>query len=126
MMPKAVSYTHLDVYKRQPVYNPFPYDGDQVFTAKVRQAVQMANEVAPNEYLPFSPWRAGKIALSELELMDTFGRYWPPDRVAELEDFTIQVTDTMPELAESAGQEMCIRDRCTPGHWRLTRPPNPG
>lgn len=94
-----------------PVYNPFPYDGDQVFTAKVRQAVQMANEVAPNEYLPFSPWRAGKIALSELELMDTFGRYWPPDRVAELEDFTIQVTDTMPELAESAGQDFAIPPR---------------
>jgi hypothetical protein len=41
-----------------PINNPFPHDNDDAFTAKVCAAVQTANKVAPNENLPFPPWRA--------------------------------------------------------------------
>lgn len=98
-----------------PVFNPFPYDGDHAFTDKVRAAVQTANTVAPGEHLPFSPWRAGKMALSELELLDNFGRYWPPDTLADLEAFHTHATETMPDVGEHAGREFAVPPRLAQG-----------
>lgn len=98
-----------------PVYNPFPLDSDDAFTAKVREAVQTANKVAPSEYLPFSPWRANKTAMSELELLDNWGRYWPPDLAPDLEDFTVQTTNTLPDVGETPGQEFAMPPRLAQG-----------
>ncbi len=98
-----------------PVYNPFPLDSDDAFTAKVREAVQTANQVAPNEYLPFSPWRASKTALSEMELLDNWGRYWPPDLAPELEDFAVQTTNTLPDVGENPGKEFAMPPRLAQG-----------
>lgn len=50
---------------------------DKSFTDKVKKAVQNANKVAPAEYLPFSPIRAGKMGIRQLSIVDNFGRFWP-------------------------------------------------
>jgi len=97
-----------------PVYNPFPHDDDQTFAARVRAAVQTANKVAPNENLPFSPWRAGKITLTELELLDNFGRYWPTDpdsRGTGLAEFPTLAADTLPDVGATPGQEFAVPPR---------------
>ena len=101
-----------------PINNPFPHDDDNDFTTQVRNAVQTANKVAPLEGLPFSPWRAGKIHLSELELIDNFGRYWPTtpgEEGASLADFPVQATDTMPNIGESTAKEFIIPPRLAQG-----------
>lgn len=101
-----------------PVYNPYPHDSDDAFTAQVRAAVQTANRVAPNENLPFSPWRAGKIALSKLELLDNFGRYWPDDpanRGRGLGEFATLAADTLPDVGADLGQEFAVPPRLAQG-----------
>ena len=97
-----------------PVSNPFPHDGDNAFTSAVRTAVQTANAVAPGENFPFSPWRAGKIALSGLELLDNFGRYWPNDdagRRADPADYMVHSSDTMRDVGAVPGKEFAIAPR---------------
>ncbi|CUS04284.2 protein of unknown function [Candidatus Promineifilum breve] len=94
-----------------PVYDPFPHDKDDAFAARVRAAVQTANRVAPSEDLPFSPWRAGKIALTRLELLDNFGRYWPNERATESWDFLVQASDSLPDAGDTPGKEFATPPR---------------
>ncbi|MCB0552518.1 MAG: hypothetical protein KDD02_03115 [Phaeodactylibacter sp.] len=49
----------------------------QGLAAKVRAAVQGQNLYSPDLDGAFSPFRAGKLSIMNLNLIDTFGRYWP-------------------------------------------------
>ncbi|MEM7572197.1 MAG: hypothetical protein AAF433_04835 [Bacteroidota bacterium] len=86
-----------------PVHNPLPYNGaaGKAFCAKVRQAVQQANRISPAEDFPFSPWRAGKLKVTNLNLVDNFGRVWPSADSKQLVNLPLQRPNTL-ALADSA------------------------
>ena len=102
-----------------PISNPVPLEEDSEFVIKVRQAVQTANTYASDEYLPFSPWRAGKLAINRLRLVDNFGRIVSPEESNG--SFPMIAADTM---ASSKGEptSVCIPPRLAQAarvnfHW---------
>ena len=56
---------------------PAVYQQTRDFTAKVRAAVQGQNFYSPDLDGAFCPIRAGKLSIMYLNLINTFGQYWP-------------------------------------------------
>ncbi|KAA3634236.1 MAG: hypothetical protein DWQ02_11745, partial [Bacteroidetes bacterium] len=92
-----------------------PAASDTTFTDKVRNAVQTANRISPNESLPFSPIRAGKLGIEELYLVDNFGRPWPPDKTVKLSDQPVIGPTTMTIPGKSDQKEVALPPRFAQG-----------
>ncbi|MDX1520681.1 MAG: hypothetical protein R3264_03560, partial [Anaerolineae bacterium] len=57
-----------------PVADPLGFEDYQPFAARVREAVQNFNRVAPQPTNDFNPIRTGHLQLTQLRLIDTFGQ----------------------------------------------------
>lgn len=61
------------------IADPEATDADsKSFAEQVRNAVQGQNIYSPMDGMPFSPIRAGIMSIDRVNLINTFGQYWPP------------------------------------------------
>lgn len=93
------------------ITDPFPYDKDDTFAKKVQTAVKNTNRIAPAEYLPFSPIRAGKMNIQNLSLVDNFGRYWPSDEKSALDNLPVLTPTTVTLAGDTTHKEVALAPR---------------
>ena len=68
---------------------------DKDFTTKVRGVIQQENGYSVISSGDYAPYRAGKMTLDRVRIIDTFGRYWPSGNEKLLKPASLISTELM-------------------------------